>query len=128
MKRAGARVARTRRAPVRGRRRTRAVRRALGASATQSSRTIALAQPRAVEKCGLGIRYSLYAKIEITLLLGIKQWQRLQEILVRGDVAAWLVVAEWILVVILLGHFASYIFRIYQRCRPTAEGLREALP
>ncbi|MFQ5743336.1 MAG: protein kinase, partial [Acidobacteriota bacterium] len=40
VKRAGARATRTRRAPVRGRRRTRAVRRALGASATQSSRLL----------------------------------------------------------------------------------------
>ncbi|MFQ5744096.1 MAG: hypothetical protein ACE5HV_10965 [Acidobacteriota bacterium] len=47
VKRAGARAARTRRAPVGGRRRTRTVRRALEPSATQSSRAIAYAQPRA---------------------------------------------------------------------------------
>ncbi|MFQ5742579.1 MAG: VWA domain-containing protein [Acidobacteriota bacterium] len=48
VKRAGARAARTRRAPVRGRRRTGAVRRALGASATQSSQPLPL-RPRSRE-------------------------------------------------------------------------------
>jgi hypothetical protein len=52
-KRACARAARTRRAQVRVRRRTRAVRRALESSATKSSRAIALAQPRSVEMSGL---------------------------------------------------------------------------